>query len=446
MAGRFDFPIDSAFDANGDPISGAKLNFYETGTSTPQDTYSDDALTVANANPVVADSAGRFGDIFLTSADYKVVLTDADDVTIWTADPVRSPAADSTVVLGKTTTYTVSTSDKGKLIAADATGGAFTITLPAAATAGDGFLVEVIKIDSSSNAVTVDADGSETINGDADFALSSQYAWGKFRTDGTTWYTGLASNAPLPRGFIDGFIMSMDSDADHDMAMAAGEMRNAGNTKNVALASSLIKQIDAAWAQGTNQGGLFTGTVAADTTYHAIVIENDTTGDIDWGWDTDAAGSNKPSGWTVMRRVGSRVTDSSSNLIPTTQRGDYVSIDEHPAVQALSSVSNTASAPSTHAVDAAPVGIVARLEFVLHTADTQATSALNVMDFNVTSVQGVDSAVARGPGNASISSNENGYGMAWSNTSAQIKAWSDGGNNEEDISIRGWLDPRGKDS
>lgn len=88
MANRFALPRIQVFDANGVPLSGAKLNFYQAGTTTRLDTYSDTDLTTANANPVVADAAGRFGDIFLQAQDYNVVLTDSADVTIWSADPV----------------------------------------------------------------------------------------------------------------------------------------------------------------------------------------------------------------------------------------------------------------------------------------------------------------------------------------------------------------------
>jgi hypothetical protein len=96
MSNRFFMPRASAFDINGDPISGGKLWFYEAGTSTPRATYSDAGLTIANANPVVANSAGRFGEIFLTPAvGYKVVLTDADDAVIWTADPYDSAAQEA---------------------------------------------------------------------------------------------------------------------------------------------------------------------------------------------------------------------------------------------------------------------------------------------------------------------------------------------------------------
>ena len=89
MATRFKPPRYQALDGNGDPYNGAKLNFYETGTTTRLNTYSDNALSSANANPVVADSAGLFGEIFLKNQKYKVVLTDSSDVTIYTADPVH---------------------------------------------------------------------------------------------------------------------------------------------------------------------------------------------------------------------------------------------------------------------------------------------------------------------------------------------------------------------
>jgi hypothetical protein len=92
MASRFTLPREQGFDANGDPLPGGKLYFYVSTTSTPLDTYSDNGLTTPNTNPVEADSAGRWGDIFLAEADYKVILTDEDDVVIWTADPVRGPA------------------------------------------------------------------------------------------------------------------------------------------------------------------------------------------------------------------------------------------------------------------------------------------------------------------------------------------------------------------
>jgi len=73
-------PYEQVFDLNGDPLPGAKLYFYESLTVTPKDTYSDEALTTPNTNPVIADSQGQFGDIFLSGA-YSCKLTNANDVT-----------------------------------------------------------------------------------------------------------------------------------------------------------------------------------------------------------------------------------------------------------------------------------------------------------------------------------------------------------------------------
>ena len=67
-----------------------------------------------------------------------------------------------------------------------ATAGAFTVTLPAASgVTGKPFQVK--KIDSSANAVTVDGDGAETIDGAASEDLLSQYDCLEVTSDGTNW-------------------------------------------------------------------------------------------------------------------------------------------------------------------------------------------------------------------------------------------------------------------
>lgn len=329
MAGRFYLPRSTAFDANGDPISGAKLEFFESGTSTPLDTFSDDALTVANTNPVIADSAGRFGDIFLQQSDYKVTLSDASDNVIWTTDPVRSDAPKSSVVREVTTTTVLDSSDDGKLIVADATAGGFVITLEAVADAGNGSEVTIMKIDSSANAVTVDANGAETINGSSDFTLSESFASIALRTDGTAWYiesaTPSVDSTPLPAGYISGLeISNAPGDAEHDIVFSAGRARSSDNQGNIVLTSDITKRIDAAFAEGTNQGGLDTGTVAADTVYYAWVIAK-VDGTTDGLFSLSSSLPTIPSGFTRRRVIGWLRTDSDSNLMPFTwkENGEY---------------------------------------------------------------------------------------------------------------------------
>ena len=77
-------------------LPGAKLNTYQAGTTTPLATHSDSALTTPNANPVVADSGGLFGPIYLTPGSaYKLVLATSSDVTVWTQDNVTIPVVNT---------------------------------------------------------------------------------------------------------------------------------------------------------------------------------------------------------------------------------------------------------------------------------------------------------------------------------------------------------------
>lgn len=82
------------------PSSGAQLFFYETGTSTLKDTFTDASGTIPNANPVIANASGVFGDIFITDT-YKVVLQDKNNSQIWEADPVTSTSASELSVIAR---------------------------------------------------------------------------------------------------------------------------------------------------------------------------------------------------------------------------------------------------------------------------------------------------------------------------------------------------------
>lgn len=97
MATRLLPPGYQLLDANGRPVSGALLYTYEAGTSTPKITYSDGGGTIPNANPIVADSAGRFGNIFATVGDYRLVAQTSAGVTLFTADPVEGATSTATV-------------------------------------------------------------------------------------------------------------------------------------------------------------------------------------------------------------------------------------------------------------------------------------------------------------------------------------------------------------
>lgn len=101
----FQLPKATVFDSDGMLIPGAKLYFYDSGTTDAQAVYSDSDLDVSHviSQPVTADSAGRFQPIYLVTGTYKVVLKDASGNTIYTADELDTglPAGDGTLPVDK---------------------------------------------------------------------------------------------------------------------------------------------------------------------------------------------------------------------------------------------------------------------------------------------------------------------------------------------------------
>lgn len=75
---------------DGEILSGGKIYTYAAGTTTPTTTYTSDAGTSTNSNPIILDSAGRLPeDMWLSQGvKYRFVVADADDVVIRTYDDI----------------------------------------------------------------------------------------------------------------------------------------------------------------------------------------------------------------------------------------------------------------------------------------------------------------------------------------------------------------------
>jgi hypothetical protein len=93
----------------------------------------------------------------------------------------------STAIVSKSADYTL-TADDGT-VEVDASGAARTMTLPAVSAAA-GRIYVIKKTDSSGNAVTVDPNASETIDGAATVSLASQYSTIIVQANaaGTAWH------------------------------------------------------------------------------------------------------------------------------------------------------------------------------------------------------------------------------------------------------------------
>jgi hypothetical protein len=68
-------------DASGNPLAGGYVYHYIPGTSTPKNTYQDQAGTIVNSNPIVLDAAGRA--VIYGDGLYRQVVTDSLGNQAW---------------------------------------------------------------------------------------------------------------------------------------------------------------------------------------------------------------------------------------------------------------------------------------------------------------------------------------------------------------------------
>jgi len=256
--------------------------------------------------------------------------------------------------------------------------------------------------------------------------------------------TGLGVN--LPRGHLSGLTLSNGTDADHDIDIAVGEAKDSGNTTNLSLSSIMTKQIDAAWSSGTNAGGMATGvTLSPDTWYHVYLVELDA-GGTDAGFDTSTTAANlvATSGIaSAYRRIGSVLTDGSSNILGFTQFEDEFIFDTQ-----VTNVGGTALGTSrVLQTVTTPLGFETRaiLGLIGVVAGSNASVVITLTHPNVT-----DAAPTNSIGNnaGENSSNANGTWAAGThivrtNTSSQV-AFRQNYNSTVYINTNGYYDPRGR--
>jgi len=178
---------------------------------------------------------------------------------------------------------------------------------PASGPAGSPFFRSLVTADLPDTAVT-----------------PGSYTLASVTVDAKGRLTSASSGSPfVPRGFIDGLILANNAtDASNDIDVSAGMATDSTNAAVMTLAAAITKRLDAAWAVGTNQGGLDTGAKAANTWYYLHLIQRPDTGVVDVIFSTSATSPTMPTSYTRRRRIGAVLTNGSSNIIAFSQRGD----------------------------------------------------------------------------------------------------------------------------
>lgn len=253
-----------------------------------------------------------------------------------------------------------------------------------------------------------------------------------------------AGSESVTVGGLFGFEVQTNSgDPDHDMDFAVGQANDTefrGLLDNIG-GSTIVKQGDLVFAEGTNAGGMASAlTIAVDTWYRLMAIKKND-GVIDYGYDTAAdasllLASPNASAYTQYRQIGWRLTDSSANFLPIYQSGDFVG--HQAAIDDFSG--NTTSSATLHTVSAPPDPAVRADLTVTVSNDSVFVTPTRADDVVPTklycTLRGVNDGGGKTSGSAQI--------QILMDSNSQIRTRGDKGAEEFSINCIGYYDPRGK--
>ena len=138
------------------------------------------------------------------------------------------------------------------------------------------------------------------------------------RSSGDGVWNAYIASAPLPRMYLSGLATQNNiSTPTTDIDIASGSARNSTDTGNITLPTGITKRISTAWAAGSGNGGLDTGSIASGvlTSYHGFVIgSSNSSVPVDGLFSLSPTAPTLPTGYDWFRRIGSFVW-TSANLV-----------------------------------------------------------------------------------------------------------------------------------
>jgi hypothetical protein len=225
------------------------------------------------------------------------------------------------------------------------------------------------------------------------------------------------------------------SDPTNDIDIAIGSAASDAATPiKMTLATGLTKRLDAAWAVGTNAGGLDTGSVA-DGTYHVWLIQRSDTGVVDALFSTSATSPTMPTNYDRKRRIGSIIR--SVAILGFTQRGDTFKLTNLQLLFSSVAFGNAALTISGAGPAGVSVEAIVNINLLSASGNTCYISDLTSSDI-APSAQ-----VATVGGTVT---NISGNGRVFTSTSRTFRARCAVGSATEtlNVSLVGWVDTRGR--
>ena len=161
----------------------SSLGIVRSGLTCVIDAGSVAGIQILDTGQIIGSDCIKTGPNCAKLIDFSYVGNDRTNAVF--ISPRIQTTAFETGITTVTANTTLSTSHFTVLV--DASGGSRTITLPPAANC-KGRIYVIKKIDSSANAVVIDANASETIDGQLTVSLTTQYQTIRIQSNGTAWY------------------------------------------------------------------------------------------------------------------------------------------------------------------------------------------------------------------------------------------------------------------
>lgn len=249
--------------------------------------------------------------------------------------------------------------------------------------------------------------------------------------------TAVHNDVPV-RGYLTGVTLST-AGSSASFAVAPGVATDSTFASMMALASSLTKTTSA-WAVGSGNGGLDTGSIANSTWYHVFLIQRTDTGVVDVLISTSATAPTMPTNYTLFRRIGSMKTNGSAQWTRFFQLGDEF-IWDIPVVDVNGSAYGTTSGILTTLT--VPTGVQVNAVFAYVAVYVSASSfilvtAVDQVNAPAASSSAYDTAVQSTLAFTALQMERR------TDTSARIRERASDATPTRTIITKGWFDTRGK--
>jgi hypothetical protein len=261
----------------------------------------------------------------------------------------------------------------------------------------------------------------------------------------TDLQSALDAASVYPPGHLKGLTLSNNAtDATNDIDIATGSCIDSADAANMVLASALTKRLDAAWAVGTGNGGLDTGSIA-NATYHVWLIKRPDTGVVDALFSTSASAPTMPTNYTLKRRIGSIVRTGGA-IKAFVQDGDEF-IWKVPVQDAAAANPGTAAVTRTLTL---PTGIRVKAKIAAAgygSSAAAAPGAIFISDLSITDTAAFNTAFNLYDYTSAVGENlVGGMVEVFTNTSAQVRSrvQISAAGTTLFIVTHGWVDTRGR--